>query len=463
MFLISLLGFLILNCSSKSSEEEEVEKAGQDPTREIIFHTNGSTFSPVIVLNGTAEITWIWNDSTTSNVTNPTKNYGTPQLRQNKLIVNPWSALRRINIGYDGGDGGSTEIEFVSDQQVSLVENLELVAPYLKEWCSSYNNLSSLNFDNFINIETIECFQSVSLKNIGLLNTPKLKRVCFENNDLVSLDLSECNSLEDLRGALNNYPTIIFPDKTENLWHLCVGGNPQITDKHLLTDLSRFPNLAELIISDTNQEGALIIPATPEKRVDLNAERNSFSSLNLNGALRHSQYIGNVFMPHNQFTSVNISGCIQITQLDLSDNKLDSEAIDHVLKQIDDFGTSNGTIDLRQNKPPTAIGLTYIANLENRGWKVNTDEVITGNIQHMDDTYSFNVYPDLSNDKIKVELDQVPDEVLLLEIRDISGVKLLNQKIFNNIYVLSLKSPGIYFFTLRSKGWIKTQKFISYK
>lgn len=413
--LVSLLNLLILNCSSKRLDAEGGEITGHDPMGEIIFHTNGSVFSPVIVLDRTAEVTWIWNDSTTSNVTNPTKNYETSQLRQNRLKVKPWSALRRINIGYDGGDGGNPDIEFVTDQQVSMVENLELAAPYLIEWCSSYNSITSLNFDNFTKLETIECYLSGALKNISLQNTPRLKRLCLENNDLVSLDLSDCNSLEDLRGALNNYPTIIFPDRMENLWHLCVGGNPQINNSHLFSDFSKFPNLFELIISDTNQEGSLIISSTPGRRVDLNAERNNYSSLSLKGALQNSRYIGNVYMPHNQFTSVDISGCIQISQLNLSDNKLDSEAIDHVLRQVDNFGTSNGTIDLRQNMPPTEFGIASVTNLKNRGWTVFTDEITTGSIQNMDNTSSFNIYFDASDDKTKVTLNKVPNETLTLK------------------------------------------------
>lgn len=460
----SLWIFSILNCSSVRTDDKANDHEGYILPEEIIFHTIGSSFSPVITLQGKAEVKWIWEDNTTSNLLTPTKDYESAQPRQNRLIVTPWSALRRINIGYDGGDGGSTKIEFVSNQQVSKVENLELVAPYLKEWCSSYNNLTSLNFDNFINLETIECFQSVTLKNISLFNTPKLKRACFENNDLVSLDLSECNSLEDIRGAFNNYTTIIFPNKTENLWHLCIGNNPQITDKQLLNDLSKFPNLVELIISDTNQEGALVIPSSPERQVELNAEKNNFSSLNLKGALKYSRYPGNVFMPHNQFTSVDISGCVQINRLDLSDNKLNSEAIDHVLKQVDDFGTSNGTMDLRQNKPPTSIGLTYIENLEKRGWTVYTDEIITGSIEKKDNiSYSFNIYPTPSGNKIKVQLEKIPGNDVMIEIRDLSGHKLLEQKILSNISELSLESPGVYFLSLRSKNWVKTQKFISIK
>jgi len=53
--------------------------------------------------------------------------------RGHALRVKPWSAVRRINLGYDAGDGGSGEIEKVPDQQVSAVTGLTLVAPTLEQ------------------------------------------------------------------------------------------------------------------------------------------------------------------------------------------------------------------------------------------------------------------------------------------------------------------------------------------
>ena len=344
---------------------------------EIIFYSNGSTFSPVIVLQAAAEVIWTWDDNTTSNILAPTKDYGSAQLRPNRLKVTPWSAVRRINIGYDAGDGGTNKIEFVNDQHISLVENLNLVAPYLKEWCSSYNDLTSLDFSNFINIETIECFLSRSLKNVNLLNTPKLRRACFEDNNLISLDLSDCSSLEDLRGAVNNYSTIIFPNQADKVWHLCLRDNPQLTNQQLANNQSQFPKISELWIWNCNQKGDLIIPQTnPTRNISIMAYTNHFSAIDFRGALRNVNAGGSVDLRSNELTTVDISGCIQINKLDLRYNLLASEAIDNVLKQVDEYETNNGTIDLRYNKPPTYSGLVYKSNLENRGWVVQTDQNI---------------------------------------------------------------------------------------
>src|SRR5665648_543413 len=381
IFILALslfFSFSILDCySNLNTKKSKNQEFFLDVPDEIIFYSNGSTFAPVIVLQADAEVIWTWADNTTSTSLTPTKDYGSAQLRQNRLKVTPWSALRRINIGYDAGDGGTNTIEFVNDQHISLVENLNLVAPYLKEWCSSYNDLISLDLSNFINIETIECYLSRSLQNVNLLNTPKLRRACFEDNNLLSLDLSDCSSLEDLRGAVNNYSTLTFPNQSDNAWHLCLRDNPQITNQHLINDISPFPKIAELWIWNSNQQGDLIILKTnPTRTVSINAYNNHFSSIDFRGSLLNVNAGGSVNLRYNELTTVDISGCIQIKKLDLSHNMLNSEAIDQILKQVDEYGTTNGTIDLRYNQPPTNIRLVSKTNLESRGWIVNTDIVI---------------------------------------------------------------------------------------
>jgi hypothetical protein len=69
----------------------------------------------------------------TSTSTTPHKDFGAAATRQHALRVKPWSAVRRINLGYDAGDGGSGEIEKVPDQQVSAVTGLTMVAPTLEQ------------------------------------------------------------------------------------------------------------------------------------------------------------------------------------------------------------------------------------------------------------------------------------------------------------------------------------------
>lgn len=223
-----------------------------DSSQEVVFVTTGSSFSPVIIVEGTPEVTWTWADGTTDNSTTPVKNYGSAGVRTNRLVVKPWSAVVRINIGYDGGDGGSNLIEVVADQHVRSVSGLSVLAPTLRQWCSSYNEIVTLDFSGFEQLDTIECFQSRSLQNVYLDNTPSLERACFEDCDLKELDLSGCPGLRDLRGALNNYTTINFGTIGTDVWHICVRENTQMTNRYLFSDMSQFPDISELFIWNDN-------------------------------------------------------------------------------------------------------------------------------------------------------------------------------------------------------------------
>ncbi|KNY28326.1 PKD domain-containing protein [Pseudobacteroides cellulosolvens] len=250
----------------------------------ITFITEGSVFAPVIQVTGDAQITWTFADGTTSSSNTPVKDYGSAGTRTAALVVTPWSAVTRINIGYDAGDSGSSSIEFVPDQHVSAVYNVNLVAPYLRQWCSSYNQLTSLDFSNFTQLDTIECFLSRSLQSVNLTNTPELKRACFEDCDLLNLDVSQSPKLGDLRGAVNQYPSIEFGSVGESIWHICIRDNPQIAYQHLFQDMSGFPDIAELLIWNDNQAGSIRIPSTSRDRnISFYAGGNRYTNLNLQG------------------------------------------------------------------------------------------------------------------------------------------------------------------------------------
>lgn len=78
------------------------------PEGNITFVTTGSSFSPIITVTGNPEIQWKFGDGSTSDSTSPNVNFGSEGTRANTLVVTPWSAVTKINIGYDGSDGGVT-------------------------------------------------------------------------------------------------------------------------------------------------------------------------------------------------------------------------------------------------------------------------------------------------------------------------------------------------------------------
>lgn len=380
--LVALLPWLLLvGCGGERSAAGSRRAARADePTQRVMtFTTEGTAFAPVLVVEGTPDILWTWSDGATSTSATPRKAFGSAGARSHSLLVKPWSAVRRINLGYDGGDGGSGLIEHVSDQHVSSVAGLDLVAPTLGQWCSSYNQLTSLDFSNFVNLDTIECYLSRTLRSVNLANTPKLKRACFEDCDLRSLDLSQSPLLEDLRGAQNAYASIDFGRIGVRVWHICVRDNPQMTNHAVFADMGRFPNISELFIWNDNQAGPLRIPASsPNRHVALLAEGNHYSSVDLTGSLRNAGSSAIVRFAHNQLRSLTIAGCVQITELTLEHNRLSAGQLDSLLTTLDALGRSRANtapdtplrVDLRGNATPGPAGRAAAANLAAKGWTI---------------------------------------------------------------------------------------------
>ena len=123
--------------------------AGAAPAENITFVTTGSSFSPIITVTGNPTIEWTFGDGSTSNSASTNVDFGSVGTRTNTLVVTPWSAVTRINIGYDGSDDGVTPspdtIAYLRQQNVIAVSGLENVAPYLQIWASSENPITELN------------------------------------------------------------------------------------------------------------------------------------------------------------------------------------------------------------------------------------------------------------------------------------------------------------------------------
>jgi len=191
-----------------------------------------------------------------------------------------------INIGYAGEDAGSDTILYVPGQEVSRVENLNLVAPFLKLWCSSYNMIDTLSFNDFINLETIEYYNSNAFQYISLENTTNLRRLCAEENVLQTLDLSDCTALQDIRVSMNDLTDIIFPIGITQLTRICFRDNPQITNPALFSNMENYPLISELSIKSTNQNGVLSIHRTFDNSINFMAHNNYYTTIEFSGAFQ---------------------------------------------------------------------------------------------------------------------------------------------------------------------------------
>lgn len=305
---LGVIAFIILivfnaGCISKDSGKKNVRSESN-----ITFVTSGSTFSPIITVTGSPEIQWVFGDGSTSDSTSPSVNFSSKKIRTNSLVVTPWSSVTKINIGYDGSQGGVAPgpdtIENLTQQNVVAVIGLENVAPYLQIWASSRNKLNELNFSNFTSLNTIECFSCHQLSTIKLQNVPSLTRLCIENCNISYLDLSEAPCLEDLRVANQHGSTFAVNWGTTGVHarHICIRDD-RFNATTRIQPWAQFPNV------------------------------------------RHVYYM---------------------------DNGLTQSEVDNMLRIIDGFNTSPSyaIINITGNAAPSATGLINITNLQSRGWNI---------------------------------------------------------------------------------------------
>jgi hypothetical protein len=344
---------------------------------EIVFKASGASFEAIIDVDPGATVLWTFADGSVSSATRPSKDYQSAAVRFNRLKVTPWSAIRAIDIGFDGGDGGYAKTPHenyfspaydLAQQNVTAVYGLRNAASSLLAWASSRNPLTALDFHDFIHLDTMEAYLCQSVRTIDLRNTPSLHRLCLEDNDLIALDLSGCPNLEDLRGAQNAYTSIAWGDTGAHVWHICVRDNPQLTQNHV--PFSKFPLLRDLFIWNNSQSGALTISGTNNTElIYIHAADNRYTSANLTGLFPAGRN-GEIDLSRNRLASLDVSGNPGLRLLLAPNNLLNAAAVDGILATVDGYGSSNGTLDLSGNAAPSAASDGHIANLRTRGWTV---------------------------------------------------------------------------------------------
>ena len=370
-----------------------VSIVGAEPSSNITFVTTGSSFSPIITVAGNPTIQWIFGDGSTSNSQSPTVNFGSAGTRVNTLVVTPWSAVTKINIGYDGSDGGvtpsSSTIANLAQQNVIAVSGLENVAPHLQVWASNHNPITALDFSNFTALHTIECFSCRSLATIRLRNVPSLTRLCIEQSDISYLDLSEAPSLADLRGASQRSSTysINWGTTGANIWHICVRDNPQITSTF---PFSQFPLLKDFFNWNDNQSGTLHLTSTNLKSV-LSAN-NHYSDAVFSDCFP-AGINGVVEIQNNNLRSLDISNDPGLLYLNASFNSLNQTAVDGILQTLDFYSTNSGSLDLTGNAAPSIIGIAHANNLTTRNWEVKISSKNNPPVSNFTSNITFGTIP----------------------------------------------------------------------
>jgi hypothetical protein len=95
----------------------------------------------------------------------------------------------------------------------------------------------------------------------------------------------------------------------------------------------------------------------------------AFTSLDFTGITS----LRELFNINTGLQHINITGCVNLDDVNLLDNALTQASVDHVLLTLDNNGLSNGFLDLSggTNSAPSVLGLAAEASLVLKGWTVS--------------------------------------------------------------------------------------------
>ncbi len=421
------------------------------PSDVINIQTNGASFAPVIEVTGTPVIEWIFDDSTTSSSATPVKDYSSTGSRHNYLKVTPWSSLIGINVGYDASDGGYGDFAMVAGQDVLGFKNLTLAKSSLQYLCASNNlQMTELDLREFTALKFVELFECKNLSKMRLDYHPVMERICVEDCNLDSLDLSGCAALEDLRGALNNYTFINWESIGQSLWHICIRDNPQITVN--LPALTQFPVLRELLNWNTNQAGAFICHSTVIQVID--AYNNHYTSAEISGCTN----LRRLYLSGNKLATLDIGTATYLTNVQLKDCGLTESQVDYILYTLDGVGRFNGYLDLTNNEVPSSVGLVNLESLKGKGWTVFITPV-TGIENIEEDSESMTLV--VNSDELKILLTEGFNS-WKARLYNLQGKLLSDKVVENNSLTFSTSSfpSGLYIIVLSNGAHYLVKKII---
>ena len=343
----------------------------------IEFVSTGATFAPEIVLNGAALATWRFDDGTESTSLTPNKDYRCAAPRTNRLTVTPWSALVGINLGYNRQDGGwynvgAYPMNARAVTPVTEVNNLSLAKDSLLFFCGSDNFIRELDFTNFSVLQDIECYNIPLLVSVKTKGCSALRRGCFENCSISSLDLTDSPLFEDLRAAgIPELLNVTYGGPKPHQWHICHRANPNFQNRYIYEDLTSRPNITDLWIHDLNQYGNLVVPSSGAG-FSLWGYNNHWSSANFQGAMTSAAASCSINFTNTPITALNITGCVGLININCTNTNLPTANVDSILAELVTLGRSNGTVIINGagNEGPSMAGEASAAILTSRGWTV---------------------------------------------------------------------------------------------
>ena len=366
----------------------------------VVITTTGATFSPVVALKAgsAATVTWSCAGFTSQTGVSPSFSFGSAATRTVNMTVTGgggYADVTLFNVGYDNTVDPGTYMPpsgyAKAAESVSGIANINSLTGLIY-FLADFTPLAGvIDFTGMSALQFVECFGS-DINGVTLTGCTSLIRLQIEAcNQNRPLDLNPvAANLRDLRSAIQQGGRLEFVTLTSPmaaLYHFCV------RDQFLVNPptLASFPVLQQFWT--WNGGSAQPVNAysyelsfSSDALLDVVSYQNQWSSADLTGifpASRDSASLpfgtNNVRcdLHNNRLTSVILTGCEGLQNIDFSFNRLGTAMVDYVLTAAAGWGTSNGALDLRSNAPPTAAGTAAAATLTGRGWTVNVDSPAT--------------------------------------------------------------------------------------
>ncbi len=357
---------------------DETPAATQQEAAYVRLAVDGASFSPAVELaeGSDAAVRWDVEETGERQVgLHPAFEFGTEAVRHVRLTAaypDGACALGDIvtfNVGFDHTqDAGLYNIGSGFDYPAQRVVGIEGVSRMtgLVRFLAATPALSGpLDFTGLRLLEFIECY-GAQVSSVELKGCTSLVRLCLENNDLAALDLNPVSGcLRDLRLSGNQSTVTLAPlsSPMAQLYHYCaqsetVVGHPTA---------EQLPVIEEWWDWSSGQTGELVIRSADLRSVI--TCHNAWTSMDLTDQFPEGRN-GYVEAFGCRLSDIELSGCPGLTYFDVHDNELGQAAVDAVLEEISSWETYGGYLDLSGNAPPSDDGLSFVYELESRGWTV---------------------------------------------------------------------------------------------
>jgi hypothetical protein len=359
----------------------------------VTITTTGSTFAPVIALvnASTATVTWSCSGFSDQTGITPSFNFGSAATRTVTMTVTGgggYADVTLFNLGYnntyDVGRYMPPSGYALSPQAVSGLVNLNLLTGLIYFLADQTALTGSLDFTGMSALQFIQCYDT-GITGVTLTGCTSLKRLMVEQANLTSLDLNPVSAnLYDLRSAVQQGGTLTFAILTNPMaveYHYCV------RDQTVINSIppSQLPAIYEYWAWNTSQSGTFALNSNATYSVL--AYANAYTSADLTNQFPPSRN-GILDLHSCQLTSINLTGCQGLVNIDLHLNKFKRPAIDAILQTVAGWGTSGGTLNLAGNTAPSSAGTTYVNTLIGRGWTVTVDSQSSITVSQMTNSSS---------------------------------------------------------------------------